>query len=470
MTSAAHLPTREVFDELEAVCRRHHKDSEGLYSGPRTFQSAKLGNWAYASTRGGLFVAVRADNSPFPLTNENISRSIQIKSDAVVVAPVARLRAWLPALGDIKVTRDCSTCGGYGKVDRYTLEKRARHEVLSRESDFYGSDEARHRLERGEFDRDIRDLVDEDAGGHDVPDGAPCPKCRGRQTITRTHRLARVHLTIFHPSSLAEALAFRFIGDRDMATIYARGSRRPDSKDLRRPIHITSKNWIVSFNPSGYNTRTYDFEHYLPAPLERTPELMRYLLESEPVDDLPEQRWTPDEQRIRSYFHFEAGGEKRPSLREARNHIEDRCRRLAPSVETISLRLCYVEAGVEFSRSFGDVDLAFYNSLESMYNKALGDIASCNLLGDFELRCRRIFARARYLGWGLYEGLCVIFETHSNRISDPELPDNYAEIDRLTARLQWKRPDPSNLLPATPAPEEPAHAETDGTQLNLFAQ
>ena len=50
--------------------------------------------------------------------------------------------------------------------------------------------------------------------------------------------------------------------------------------------------------------------------------------------------------------------------------------------------LYYVEMGVQFTNAYGDIDEAFYNSMESMYERAVKYIAQHGMCGHFEERCR----------------------------------------------------------------------------------
>jgi hypothetical protein len=71
--------------------------------------------------------------------------------------------------------------------------------------------------------------------------------------------------------------------------------------------------------------------------------------------------------------------------------------------------LYYVETGVKFTHDFGDINEAFYNSMESTYANALKSIYKEGLLDIFEQRCAQILEDTYDIGWGLHENLSEIF-------------------------------------------------------------
>jgi hypothetical protein len=53
---------------------------------------------------------------------------------------------------------------------------------------------------------------------------------------------------------------------------------------------------------------------------------------------------------------------------------------------------------------------SFYNSMESMYGRAVKYIVQNKLIGQFEDRCRKIVDDTCNIGWGFHDGLSDIFE------------------------------------------------------------
>jgi len=93
-------------------------------------------------------------------------------------------------------------------------------------------------------------------------------------------------------------------------------------------------------------------------------------------------------------------------LSEGKKAISD-YRKLNPSSESlIDLLLCYVESGVEFTNEFGDIDEAFYLSLESVYHNAIKMIDKAMLHEKFAKRAYQITKLTENIGWGFHDGIC----------------------------------------------------------------
>ncbi|WP_235588510.1 DUF6155 family protein [Sporosarcina koreensis] len=74
------------------------------------------------------------------------------------------------------------------------------------------------------------------------------------------------------------------------------------------------------------------------------------------------------------------------------------------------LMLYYVELGTEFTNTYGDIDLPFYNSMLSMYEKV---VEACeddkHLYGLFSDRLFKVVEESDGVGWGYHDGLCNIY-------------------------------------------------------------
>jgi Family of unknown function (DUF6155) len=73
------------------------------------------------------------------------------------------------------------------------------------------------------------------------------------------------------------------------------------------------------------------------------------------------------------------------------------------------IMIFYVEQGVKFTSAYGDIDESFYNSMESMYEKAIDWVVKYDIQGAFEERCRRIVEDTSGMGWEFHEGLSHIY-------------------------------------------------------------
>lgn len=58
------------------------------------------------------------------------------------------------------------------------------------------------------------------------------------------------------------------------------------------------------------------------------------------------------------------------------------------------------------------IDETFYNSMESMYERAVKYVVRHGLQGQFEERCRRIVTDTTGMGWGFHDRLSDIYEEH----------------------------------------------------------
>jgi hypothetical protein len=89
-------------------------------------------------------------------------------------------------------------------------------------------------------------------------------------------------------------------------------------------------------------------------------------------------------------------------LAEARKAIRDYRKATGNVAGTIDLMLTYVENGTEFTQQFGDINEAYYNSLESVLNE-LGGLLRREGRENYP-KCRDRLARveqlASHIGWG----------------------------------------------------------------------
>ncbi|MHB8918235.1 MAG: DUF6155 family protein [Desulfocucumaceae bacterium] len=64
------------------------------------------------------------------------------------------------------------------------------------------------------------------------------------------------------------------------------------------------------------------------------------------------------------------------------------------------LMMTYVENGVEFTNTYGDIDETFYNNVANMYQKTVDYVLENNLQDVFEKRCRSAMEMSSDIGWG----------------------------------------------------------------------
>lgn len=88
-------------------------------------------------------------------------------------------------------------------------------------------------------------------------------------------------------------------------------------------------------------------------------------------------------------------------------------KKLGTSVESLAdLLLHFVENGVEFTNTYGDIDENYYTSLENTYSNALDLIDKNGLLDKFEKRAYKIVTDTERIGWGFHDYLGDLYYQH----------------------------------------------------------
>jgi len=88
-------------------------------------------------------------------------------------------------------------------------------------------------------------------------------------------------------------------------------------------------------------------------------------------------------------------------------------KKLGTSQDSLAdLLLHYVECGVEFTNTFGDIDENFYTSIENTYVKALEIIDSNGLLYKYKSRALKIVNDTEGIGWGFHNYLGDVYYGH----------------------------------------------------------
>lgn len=113
--------------------------------------------------------------------------------------------------------------------------------------------------------------------------------------------------------------------------------------------------------------------------------------------------------RVRHEF-FPTRGFGKCRLPIARKAVSEYKRINSNISNLIDLMLYYVENGVRFTLEYGDINEAFYNSMESMFDDVLELIAKNRLHEQFRSRCQKILYDTNDLGWGFPDNLNYSFE------------------------------------------------------------
>lgn len=128
------------------------------------------------------------------------------------------------------------------------------------------------------------------------------------------------------------------------------------------------------------------------------------------------------EQIINEFFPNKGSAKMRLSV--AKQAIKDYKKVTNDEEGTFELILIYVETGVRFTNTYGDIDEPFYNSMISMY-KQLGEICSGNstLFIRYKERINAIVDNANGIGWGFYDTLAYL---HDEMIVDMKNKNKYS--------------------------------------------
>src|SRR5690554_376182 len=142
----------------------------------------------------------------------------------------------------------------------------------------------------------------------------------------------------------------------------------------------------------------------------------------------------PDEKALLDKYRdkvFEAFYPRRGynyKLKDGKQAISD-FKKLEPSADLLAdLILFYVETGVQFTNDFGDIDGAFYSSLEKTYVAALTLMRKENLLDKFADRSAKVVSDTSDIGWGFHDFLGSVFSEF--------YPDYFDDIDEETEEQQ----------------------------------
>jgi hypothetical protein len=106
---------------------------------------------------------------------------------------------------------------------------------------------------------------------------------------------------------------------------------------------------------------------------------------------------------------FPERGEARMSLAAARKAISD-YKKMPHSVEGLAeVMAYYVEVGVAFTNTYGDINEAFYNSIASMYDSFLKYITQNGLEALYKARALAIVTKTSEIGWGFHDELSEMY-------------------------------------------------------------
>ncbi|MBC2579150.1 DUF6155 family protein [Clostridium sp. DJ247] len=95
--------------------------------------------------------------------------------------------------------------------------------------------------------------------------------------------------------------------------------------------------------------------------------------------------------------------------RKAVNHFKKLC---SDEGLLIDLMLYYVDMGVEFTNTYGDIDESFYNSIESMYQSVVNSInkhKNSEIFSILRDRLKAVVDDTSGIGWGFHDALSSMY-------------------------------------------------------------
>jgi hypothetical protein len=154
------------------------------------------------------------------------------------------------------------------------------------------------------------------------------------------------------------------------------------------------------------------------SPLELIDDITELFSKIKPVKDYYQIKVYPENEKEliakckKSIEHefFPSRGLGKLRLVAAKKAIADYKKLCKTDSNLIDVMLFYVEQGVKFTYTYGDINESFYMSMEGMYEKAVIIIIKAGLEDEFRERCRKIMLDTSDMGWGFHDTLCEIYE------------------------------------------------------------
>ncbi|MBT2698809.1 hypothetical protein J7E79_15510 [Bacillus sp. ISL-40] len=115
--------------------------------------------------------------------------------------------------------------------------------------------------------------------------------------------------------------------------------------------------------------------------------------------------------KIQNEF-FPEKGHGKLRLAEAKKEITAFKKATNDEKRTVDLMLFYVEQGVDFTCSYGDIDANFYSSMVKMFDQvAMECDQNEEFYREFSTRLSKVVSMADGTGWGFYEAFVECYYT-----------------------------------------------------------
>ncbi|MFP4978683.1 hypothetical protein ACE6ED_24975 [Paenibacillus sp. CN-4] len=109
---------------------------------------------------------------------------------------------------------------------------------------------------------------------------------------------------------------------------------------------------------------------------------------------------------------FPERGHGKLRLKEAEQAVSEFERLTESARYSLELKLIYVENGVDYTLSYGDIDARFYYNIVSMYAEIIDQVnedETAELFDKFEERLEAAVSKTEGIGWGFHDNLAELY-------------------------------------------------------------
>ena len=171
------------------------------------------------------------------------------------------------------------------------------------------------------------------------------------------------------------------------------------------------------------------------------PQLKEYITAKYAGQDTMKQIFETYKNKVHDVF-FPGNMNAQFKIGEARKAVNDFKKLCTDEKLAIDLMLYYVEMGVEFTNTYGDISESFYSSVESMYRSVIDSISKHKDPEIFNILSKRLKAvvdDTSEIGWGFHDNLGdMYYDIKCLDIEDIDVNENnLQEIkEYISARLK----------------------------------
>jgi len=137
------------------------------------------------------------------------------------------------------------------------------------------------------------------------------------------------------------------------------------------------------------------------------PQLKEYITVKYSNEETIEQIFKVYKYKVHDVF-FSKNMKAQFKIGEAKKAVNDFKRLCSDEKLVIDLMLYYVEMGVEFTNTYGDINESFYNSVGSMYEaivKSINKHKNSDIFVSLRDRLKNVVDNTREMGWGFHDAL-----------------------------------------------------------------